>query len=85
MTASIEIDGLDFYDARSGREMKYVYPDNPRRDLAGWLLYRHVEGHWVTLRKATAADIAAINGAVIDAHHRALDGRRRKSFEVPGE
>jgi hypothetical protein len=38
----------------NGRQMKYCY---------------HPDGQWVTLRKATEADTAAINDAVVSAHH----------------
>jgi hypothetical protein len=61
--------GLDFYDCASGREMKYVYPDSSHW-TAGWLLYKHPDGQWVTLRKATDADISTINRAVSTAHHK---------------
>ena len=60
--------GLEFYDARSERWMKYVYPDTPHW-TAGWILYKHPDGQWVTLRKATDDDIAVMNRAVSEAHH----------------
>ena len=60
--------GLEFYDAGSCRTMKYVYPDTPH-STAGWILYKHPDGQWVTLRKATDADVKALNKAVIGAHH----------------
>lgn len=60
--------GITFYDQATNREMKYVYPDTPHW-AAGWILYRHVAGHWVTLRKATDDDIARINKAVVEGHH----------------
>lgn len=62
------VPGLEFYDAASKRKMKYVYPDTDHW-TAGWVLYRHPNGQWVTLRKATPEDIKALNGAVVDAHH----------------
>jgi hypothetical protein len=58
--------GLEF--EANGKQMKYVYPDTPH-SAAGWLLYRHPDGQWVTLRKATDADIVAINRAVVESHH----------------
>lgn len=59
--------GLNF--ETNGKQMKYCYPDCPRESLRGWLLYKHPDGQWVSLRKATDADISAINGAVVSAHH----------------
>lgn len=60
--------GLEFYDNAAKRRMKYVYPDS-KHWTAGWLLYKHPEGQWVTLRRATEADIRQLNKAVIEAHH----------------
>lgn len=60
--------GLEFYDDGSKCTMKYVYPDT-EHPAAGWLLYKHPDGQWVTLRKATENDIQKINAAVISAHH----------------
>ena len=52
----------------SGKEMMYCYPDS-KHELAGWILYRHPDGQWVTLREATQDDLARINTAVSLAHH----------------
>ena len=60
--------GLTFFDQVSGRDMRYVYPDTPHW-AAGWLLYRHPEGQWVTLRRATEEDVARLSSAVVTAHH----------------
>lgn len=46
--------GLRFYERSSGKVMKLV--DDPASDWNGWLLYRHPDGQWVTLRKATDED-----------------------------
>jgi hypothetical protein len=51
-----------------GKTMRYFYPDAPH-PLAGWIVWKHPEGQWVTLRKATDDDIARINAAVSKAHH----------------
>lgn len=67
MTEHYDPPGLNF--EANGRQMKYCYPDCPRESLRGWLLYKHPDGQWVTLRKATETDIAAINEAVVSAHH----------------
>ena len=60
--------GINFYDNATGKHMKYVYPDSPHW-TAGWILYKHPDGQWVTLRKATDDDINRISQAVIEAHH----------------
>ena len=52
-----------------GKEMMLVLDDEPRKELHGWLLYRHPDGQWVTLREATDVDVAAISAAVVRAHH----------------
>jgi hypothetical protein len=65
--------GIEFYDAQSQRQMKYVYPDS-KHHTAGWLLYRHPDGQWVTLRKATEIDVACITEAVVLGHHRPQGG-----------
>ena len=57
-----------------GKEMMLVLTDEPRKDLHGWLLYRHADGQWVTLRKATDQDINAISAAVVAAHHSNVRG-----------
>jgi hypothetical protein len=59
--------GLNF--EVNGKQMKYCYPDCPRESLRGWILYKHPDGQWVTLRKATDDDIRRINEAVIHGHH----------------
>lgn len=52
----------------NGREMMYVYPDT-KHESAGWLLYRHPDGQWVSYRKATDADIIAMSAAVSKSFH----------------
>ncbi len=60
---------LQFFDAANNREMLYVYPDS-QHWTAGRLLYQNPgDGQWVTLRKATDTDLAAINGAIVRGHH----------------
>lgn len=68
MAEAFEVPGLEFYDWASDRMMKYVYPDTPHW-CAGWILYKHPDGQWVTLRKANEEDLAKINVAVVEAHH----------------
>ena len=46
--------GLRFFDNASKREMLLVYDDAPQ--WAGWLFWRHPDGQWVSLRKATTDD-----------------------------
>jgi hypothetical protein len=62
------IPGLTFHDEGSGKNMRYIYPD-AQHWCAGWLLSQKVDGGWMTVRKATDIDIAAINRAVSEAHH----------------
>jgi hypothetical protein len=66
--AQFDIVPLRFFDKATRREMLYVYPDT-HHSCAGWLLYRAKHGGWVTLRKATDADIERMTEAVITAHH----------------
>lgn len=49
--------GVKFYDTASRREMMYSQDEDTR----GWLLWKHPDGQWVTLRKATKDDIGRIN------------------------
>ena len=63
-----DVTPLKFYDAANQREMMYIYPDT-KHWCAGWLLYRHPDGQWVTLRKATGADIRSMSKMVVEAHH----------------
>ena len=56
--------GLEFFDTATKKRMKYVYPDSPH--WTGWILYKHPDGQWVTLRKATYADVGSISQAVIE-------------------
>jgi len=55
-TQNYEPKGCRFYDAASGREMMLVDEDEPRKSIRGWILYRHPDGQWVTLRVATPED-----------------------------
>lgn len=61
MTKNYEPSGIKF--RVRDKEMMLVVADEPRKELHGWLLYRYPDGPWVTLRKATDADIAAISTA----------------------
>lgn len=66
MTTPHEPPGLRFYDGASQRDMLLVYAPH---EWAGWLCYRHPDGQWVSLRKATEDDQSRINRAVVEAHH----------------
>ncbi len=48
--------GTRFHDAISNRNMLLVSEGHMR----GWLCYRHPDGQWVTLRKATDDDLRAL-------------------------
>jgi hypothetical protein len=52
----------------NGKDMMYVYPDT-KHELAGWILFRHPDGQWVTLRKATEDDVERITRAVVLSFH----------------
>ena len=54
-----------FYDSASNREMALIGEGSYK----GWIVYKHPDGQWVTLRKATEADHSAIRRAIVEAHH----------------
>lgn len=53
--------GVEFFDCASSRTMLLVADDESRKEIRGWVLYRHPDGQWVTLRKATDEDLDRIN------------------------
>ena len=55
--------GTRFIDLASNRQMVLVSDDEPREALRGWVCYRHPDGQWVTLRKATMEDRTAVTVA----------------------
>lgn len=59
-----EPSGYKFHDAKHG-EMMLVY----RGVWKDWLAYRHPDGQWVSLRKATPEDRLIIAIATSKAHH----------------
>ncbi len=63
-----DVTPLRFYSQSRKQNMMYVYPDTTH-ELAGWLLYQHPAGQWVTLRKATHDDVERLSSMVIYAHH----------------
>jgi hypothetical protein len=52
-TEHYEPKGLKFYDHNSKREMMLVTEGHAK----DWIVYRHPDGQWVTLRKATDDDL----------------------------
>ena len=64
---SLDVTPLTFRDALLNR-WAYVYPDT-KHWTAGWLLRRTASGEWITVRKATDADIENLTRAVVAAHH----------------
>lgn len=60
-TAIYEPKGIRFFDRRNDREMLLVGDDEPQAGWRGWLFYRHPDGQWVSLRKATDEDRKAID------------------------
>lgn len=51
-------DGIEFFDAASERTMKLSTQIG--HWTHGWILFKHPDGQWVTLRRATAEDLAAL-------------------------
>jgi hypothetical protein len=66
MATPYEPKGVRFYDVVSKRELLLVAEGEP---YAGWLCYRHPDGQWVTLRKATEDDRDRIADAPYFASH----------------
>ncbi len=60
MLEHYEPKGVRFDDAASGRDMLLV---NDRSSFDGWVCCRHPDGQWITLRRATDEDQAAIASA----------------------
>lgn len=60
--------GVSFFDGAANRNMRYIYPDADHW-TAGWLVVQNPSGEWMTLRKATGADIATLNEAIARSHH----------------
>lgn len=56
--------GISFFDMASNREMLLV---DEGQAYAGWICYRHPDGQWVTLRKATEEDRVKIPRAFREA------------------
>lgn len=56
MTTLSSEPGFVFYDANSMRKLMLV----EHGVMAGWLCYKHPDGQWVTLRKATEDDLGRI-------------------------
>ena len=53
--------GVWFWDMASGQEMLYAKAG----PFAGWILYRHPDGQFVTLRRATDDDERKLAGGVV--------------------
>lgn len=75
--APYEPKGYKFRDARNG-EMMLVYEG----EWKDWLAYRHPDGQWVSLRKATPEDWHALGIAISEAHH-TPNNKLRHSGENP--
>jgi hypothetical protein len=55
--------GVAFYDLASDRQMKLITEGPYRR----WLVFKHPDGQWVSLREATPKDYAQVAPAAIQA------------------
>jgi hypothetical protein len=74
-STKLDVAPLRFYDQRREQDMMYVYPET-KHELAGWIIYKHPDGQWVTLRKATGDDIERLDAMVTSAHHLEVRGGR---------
>jgi len=54
-----DMSGMEFFDVASETEMKYFYPENDH-PFAGWIAYKHPDGQWVSLRKASDQDLVRL-------------------------
>jgi len=54
----------DFDDSKTGRAMRYIHPTNDHF-LANWILWKHPDGQWVSMREATEDDLAVIDAEAI--------------------
>jgi hypothetical protein len=57
--------GYKFYSGTRKQDMMLVF-EGPWKD---WLVYKHPDGQWVSLRKATERDLSEISRAVATIHH----------------
>lgn len=57
--------GYKFFDQRRHVEMMLIYEG----DWDNWIAYKHPDGQWVTLRKATDKDISALAKAMSEQLH----------------
>ena len=57
--SNYEPEGTRFYDKGTGRDMILVTEGHSK----DWLCYRHPDGQWVTLRKATIEDLKSLENA----------------------
>ena len=51
--------GCEFFDCKSQRDMILV----TKGSWTGWICYKHPDGQWVKLRKATLEDCLSIVGS----------------------
>ena len=66
-TRSPDLKGQKFFSQSRKQEMMLVQDDSS--EWNGWLVYKHPDGQWVSLRKATDADISELANAISEAHH----------------
>jgi len=56
-----DVVGIEFMEIRTNRLMKYVTAG----PFYGWLVFKHPNGQWVSLRKATQDDLDDIGKAFL--------------------
>lgn len=59
--------GFKFYSQSMKKQMMLVQDE--ASSWNGWIVYKHPDGQWVSLRKATDADHLELANAVSKAHH----------------
>lgn len=67
LRTAYEPKGTKFYSQSRKQEMMLV--NEPGASWDGWICYRHPDGQWVSLRKATKEDRAELDNAIVKAHH----------------
>ena len=65
LTEKPEPKGMRFYSRARQQEMIFCQHEGNEWDQ--WLFYKHPDGQWVSLRRATEADIAELAQAVKEA------------------
>ena len=60
--------GIKFYSQSRKQDMMFCTEEG--HSFYQWILYRHPDGQWVSLRKATAQDRQQLSAALIKSYHK---------------